>query len=144
MIRHATRRDVPEMVRMGQDFVATCGVPLPFDPVYATHVLNAQIDAEDRLAFVLHLHGRAVGMLCACVVTSPLAPALFAQEQVFWIDPDHRGGKWALGLIRAYVTWAKKEGCFIASMSAIGDNRAAALYERCEFKPADTNYLRVF
>jgi len=141
MIRAATARDLPALVRMAGDFIAATATGLPFDADYLDSSFRAMIAAPDRLVLVLDING-ACGVLCAAAARSPWAPVAIASEMGFWIDPPHRG-RWGLRLLHAYLDWARGMGCGRAGMVAFANNPLDRLYQKAGFRLSELTYDRV-
>jgi len=99
----------------------------------------AAIDSPGTLALVLDDMGLH-GALLASVRAYPLGRVLCAYEDVFWIDPSHRG-KWAGVMARQFEAWARSRGAEVIGMSCpIGT--AEPLYQRLGFAPAETTFAK--
>lgn len=99
----------------------------------------AAVDSDSTLALVLDLDGLH-GALLGSVRQYPLGPTVSAHEDVFWIDPDHRG-LWAVKMIAAFEAWAKARGASIIGLSCpLGT--VERLYTRLGYRPAETTFAK--
>lgn len=99
----------------------------------------AAVDNPDTLALVLDLAGLH-GALLGSVRQYPLGPTMTAHEDVFWIDPDHRG-IWAVKMIRAFEAWAKGRGASVIGLSCpLGT--VEPLYTRLGYDPAEMTFAK--
>lgn len=59
-----------------------------------------------------------------------------------WVAPELRGTGVAAGLVEQVVAWARQQGAdrVVLTVEA-GNDRAAALYRRCGFEPAEADGL---
>lgn len=84
-----------------------------------------------------------VGLLLAAKVPSLYNRHLMAQELVWYVDEAHRG-KGVL-LVKAYLAWAKKEGCTIATMAHMSDSMPEKLklfYKKLGFSENEIHYAK--
>lgn len=139
-VRYAVFEDRFAMVRMGMEFLAASGLPLPVDPVHMEATAKAHMAGGDKVAFILDVDGGKHGMLLALVAPSPIAPVRIADEVVFWTDPDHRGH--GRELLDAYEQWAAGRGADVIAMHAPND-RVGKLYARRGYERADATYYRM-
>lgn len=140
MIREATRRDVPAMIRMARSFHdASPMATLPFCDRAAAAATMGAVDDQNTLALILDLDG-PVGALVAHLAVYPLGNTITAKEAVFWIEPAARG-RWAMKMIRAYEAWATERGAEVIGMSCFGDG-AERLFKRAGFRPAEINTIK--
>lgn len=141
MIREARIADRIGMVRLGRAFHEASGVDLPWDAAWAERTARLAIEAEDRLALVLETDGALHGVLAARIGPHPLWPVTVACEDLWWIDPQHRG-RWWRPMLAAYEAWSEARGCALIGMAA-RDDRTGRLYERCGYRRAETHFAKV-
>ncbi len=140
MIREATRADIPSMVRMARDFHAASPMSrYSFSPMRAAAASMAAIDNPGTLALVLDQEGLH-GALLGSVRAYPLGDTLCAYEDVFWVDPSHRG-KWALAMVRRFEAWAAGMDAEVVGLSC-PINSAESLYARLGFTQAETTFAK--
>lgn len=139
MIREGTKADIPSLVRMAGDFMATA--QLPFEDAYAARSFVVHLEAYSTLTLVLEIDGQPHGVLCGALSDFPLGPARFAVERIFWIDPSARG-PWAVRMIKAYEGWAKRHGCAAVNLVTFGAMAAGNLYKRLGYAPAERHFLK--
>jgi GNAT superfamily N-acetyltransferase len=126
-----------------RDFHAASPAPFAFDPVHASQSVQGHIEGVGKLCLVNEVDGAVRGILIASAAISPLAPVLFAQELIFWINPAHRRGRVALSMIRSYEAWARAEGCIGAGLSGLNDPRVSRLYAAAGFDLFENKFLKM-
>lgn len=136
----ASFEDRPAIVRMLRDAHAAAGdtFPFAFSMRHAVSVANEHLTRPDRLALVVD-----GGVLLAAAQQHPFADVKYAMETVWWVDPDVRGGRTAVHMLRDYEEWARDQGCAFIQMAALATfPRAGKIYERCGYRPTETHYLK--
>ena len=136
MIRPAVVSDLPRMETMGARFFAASGLDRWFSykpQDFSTTVANA-IASDQGIALVGDSAMGAVGMGVAFAY-----PVYFdfshstAQEFVWWVEPEYRGGPMGAQLKSGLENWAGGKGCLTMEMGALDAARPEALthlYER--------------
>ena len=147
MIRLATADDMDALLEMGRNFVAaTVEDSMGFDAESLKGTMLALIDSDDGALFVAEGDG-LIGMIGGI-----LYPAYFnkgqktGQELFWWVEPQSRGGKDAVQLMRALMQWAQEAGAGTFSMLSIEPLRIDSverLYLRNGFKPLERTYMKV-
>lgn len=153
MIRRARSSDKTRVVelmrdsRVGAEFDRPAGLSgfhFPFEPAYAERLFTRYLCASRMLCLVWAV-GFDVpqGVLLAHAYEHDFGPVWFAQERLWWIDPEHRGGSAAARMLDAYERWAfEQQGCHFVGMAGMGDDPSVArLYERRGYVRAETNFL---
>lgn len=139
MIRHATAADSIAVAGLGKQFAAAADTGFAFDAAYA-EARARQVILDPNGVCLLWDVGRPVGVLAATVGLHPLFPVLWAQELLWWIDPEHRGAGRAM--IAAFEAWARERGADVAKLSAL-DPRAGVLMRRAGYALApETHWLK--
>ncbi|WP_375599383.1 hypothetical protein [Devosia sp. Naph2] len=140
MIRPATTADIPAIVGMVERLHASIGSPLPMDAHVSARFLTMLI-AAPRLGWVrVWDAGQGPsGFLAASITTASISMLPIAAEHGWWAE-----GGGGLRLLRAYLDWAKEQGCFAARMSTPPHNdRAAEILERSGFLLAEQAWVKV-
>jgi len=145
-IRVATLDDVDTIVAMGLRFQATTS--------YAAH-LRATAETLRTLAIgiienvdgaVLFLlvsaDGATVGMLAATLYTQIMSGEIIGTELCWWVDPEARGGRGALRLLRTAERWAADRGAVVMQMMAPPGSDIGRFYEALHYAPIEMHYQR--
>lgn len=143
VIRPATVAEVPDLVLMGQHFLAQT----PYQDVIADNPQQMQTLATQLLTcgaagtiLVAEDRGGAlVGMIGLVVAPHFLSGELAAGEVFWWVEPEHRGA--GLRLLKAAEQWATDAGAVSLQMIA-PDDRLGALYARRGYQLVERSYLR--
>ena len=125
---------------MARDFHAASPMKgFPFSVERAAASACGAIDMPGYLALVLDANG-IHGAILGSVRQYPMADVVTAHEDVFWIDPEHRG-RWALKMIRAFEKWAADQGATVIGMSCPAGT-AESLYRRAGFSLIETMFAK--
>jgi GNAT superfamily N-acetyltransferase len=135
MIRHASLEDVPALVAMGGEFIASssyCG-RLGDSPEARAALMCRLVEDEAGLLLVLD-HDGPRGMLGMVLYPHPLSGETIAGELFWWVDPAHRGH--GVALLREAEAWAREHGAVKVQMIAPND-RVARLYQARGYAPLE-------
>ena len=146
-LRDAAQTDVLDIVLAVKQFCKE--VPHPawgkFESNKVKELVSGLIESDGGFVRVVTKDDEIVGALIACATVTPINSFVFAQELMFWLDPDHRNGKTSPKLIDDYVKWATEAGCSFIRLSTLDellDSRAGVLFKRKGFKPIETAYIK--
>ena len=147
ILRDAIETDVLDIVLAVKQFCKE--VPHPawgrFDSNKVKDLVSGLIDSEAGFVKIVTIDEEVVGALIAAATPVPINSFIFAQELMFWLDPDHRNGKTSPKLIDAYVEWSKAVGCDFVRLSTLDellDSRVGIIFKRKGFKPIETAYIK--
>jgi|TARA_R110000868_G_scaffold154643_3_gene380742 GNAT superfamily N-acetyltransferase len=147
ILRDAIETDVLDIVLAVKQFCKE--VPHPawgrFDSNKVKDLVSSLIDSEAGFVKIVTIDEEVVGALIATATPVPINSFIFAQELMFWLDPDHRNGKTSPKLIDAYVEWSKAVGCDFVRLSTLDellDSRVGVIFKRKGFKPIETAYIK--
>ena len=147
ILRDAIETDVLDIVLAVKQFCKE--VPHPawgrFDSNKVKDLVSSLIDSEAGFVRIVTIDEEVVGALIATATPVPINSFIFAQELMFWLDPDHRNGKTSPKLIDAYVEWSKAVGCDFVRLSTLDellDSRVGVIFKRKGFKPIETAYIK--
>lgn len=146
-VRPATTNDLPRIVAMGRKFWS--------QTAYAAHVIycpdSIAASAIDMmragLLLVAELEGVAIGavglMATPCYANRDV---LMAAELYWYIEPEHRDSGAGKALLVAIEDAARLAGVTILGMmllEAVEPDKAAAIYKRLGYTPAERTFLKV-
>ena len=97
---------------------------------------------KDRI-ILLWVKEKPVGILAATAETNIFNRFRFAGELIWWIDPEHRTGRAASEMLKAYEYWARQAGCQSAALVDLMGN-LDNYYKRKGYERRETSYLKVF
>jgi len=146
-IRNATEHDVLDIVLAVKQFCKE--VPHPawgkFDSNKVNDLVTQLLQVPEGFVQIALADDEIVGALIGVVSGIPINSMVFAQELMFWLDPNHRNGKTAPKLIDSYVKWAENMGCNFIRLSELDnilDGKAGILFKRKGFIPVETAYVK--
>ncbi|NTS30662.1 GNAT family N-acetyltransferase [Phyllobacterium sp. BT25] len=141
MIRRATMADKFRVLLLAKNFHEASGLPIPFNPPYASILFDQFLTAPEKICIVLDRDG-VQGVLAAQVGFLPIAPVRAATEVIWWIEPEYRGRD-ALHMLAAYEAWAEEQGCSFVNMVGLGsDPLPAKFYERRGYIAAERHFMK--
>lgn len=142
-IRRASIEDVPTLVAMFTQFVATSRYAqyIGNDARWSERAIAAMIARDDCAIYVAERDGAVIGMLGVSVFTQPFSGECVATEHFWWLDEAHRGrGPW---LLRRAERWARECGATRITMMAPADKpRVAEIYRRMGYAEVEHIYQR--
>lgn len=142
-IRQAEPADIPEIVAMGQRFVA--GTPyrdhIALDPAQVGRTVQHLLDHPTGAVFVAQgAGGDLVGMIAVHVYDHPFSGDRVAAELFWWVEPAQRG-RVGLWLLRQAEQWANAAGAVWLQMVA-PTPEVEQLYARLDFVPVERTFQR--
>ena len=146
-IRDATHDDVLDTVLAVKQFCKE--IPHPawhkFNTNKVNNLITQLIEIDQGFVKIVTNDDEVVGALVAVISDIPINDLVFAQELMFWIDPEHRIGRTALKLVDEYVEWATSKGCNFIRLSELDNvlgGKAGLLFKRKGFEPLETAYVK--
>ncbi len=140
--RRATADDLPTLVAMFQQFVASTQYAkyVGQDAVYCTGAIADLINSCTSAVFVVG-DDPIFGMLGVSVFVQPFSGEIVASEHFWWLDPEHRGhGPW---LLRRAERWAKTLGATRMTMMApIDKPDVATIYGKLGYNEVERIFQR--
>lgn len=148
MIRKAEMSDLVAMMRLGKEFwhqtkyYKDWGIPYHGVSV-ATHATQC---IDMGATFIDEQDGEIAGMILVYITRFPMDyRVLQGTEWVFYVDPDKRGGKTAVGLMEAAEAALKEMGVKLFSMISLSNvtpERAEKLYQHLGFEHSETGFTK--
>ncbi len=146
MLREARHDDILRMVELGRQFFAEAGLTdfMEYDEESAAGTFFGLIDNPDGAVFVMEVDGQVVGGVGAI-----LAPHYFnlqhkSGQELFWyVDPQHRGGRESLQMLKTVQSWAKDRGAetLVLARMKTSPSAVGVLYERMGFGQMETYHM---
>lgn len=146
-IRIAQRADIPRLVELGAAMhAASRQRVLAYDATKVAGYFALSIECPRQYTCVVATHDDdLVGFLIGYLEEYVFARAKLAYDTVFWVEPAHRNGVAARGLIDAFERWAREQGAvelYLGISSGIAPDRTAKLYEHLGFTREGAIYRR--
>jgi GNAT superfamily N-acetyltransferase len=142
-IRRADHRDVDALVAMALRFQESTN--------YAAHLrataesfrrlIETILDNDTAAIWVAAREDRPVGMMAATLYLQPMSGECIGAELCWWMEPEARGGRTALRLIRTAEHWARSGGAVLFQLTA-PTPAVGQFYEALQYQPVETQYLR--
>lgn len=146
LIRTATARDIPALVRAWYAMLDECGllgsgVLEDWEERLARH-FEKQIGGEHSRWFVAEEEGRVIGTALATLSSgrSNILIDLTAMLAGIYVEPEYRGRGIARRLTEEAIAWCRERGCVRVRLNASRMGRP--LYESLGFVPA-TEMMRL-
>jgi len=148
MIRQASSADVPELVRMGCEFVSksTYRMVMFSDPEKVALLMTSLIENNEGLLLVSETDDvknprRLLGMLGMMVYRHPISHERIANEVFWWVNPSDRGRSDSVRLLRQGEQWAKEQ---MASFVYAGapNQKVGAVFQRLGYMPIEMQYVK--
>lgn len=66
-----------------------------------------------------------------------------AMEMVWWVEPEFRGHRESIQLIKAYKNWGLRVGCSVIQMCSLSNSpkNVDAVYKHLGLQPVETTYV---
>lgn len=142
-IRRATLADVAAIVAMGLRFQAgtTYAKHLTATADTLTAIAWHLLESADAAIWLAEREGIPVGLIAAALYVQPMSGALIGTEICWWMDPEARGGRTALRLVRTAEQWARDRGATVFQMMA-PTPAVGRFYEALHYDAIETHYQR--
>lgn len=143
MIRRATLSDLPEIMRMGREFLSLT----PMGDVEASQEAVAKLIEQLECFLVHERDGKLDAMIAMLVYPHYFNPSVLAAQELFWwCDPEARGKGVAAKLLSAAEGWAREKGAHsvqMLAMESLEPERVGAMYAKRGYVPLERSYVRV-
>lgn len=145
MIRAATIDDIPALISLGYRMHSeSVYAPYSFNEAKVRKVLDVLM-AGSGCVFVFERGGVILGYFLGILTEHWFGDSTLAADLALYVVPEHRGGPAAVGLLRAYMNWARLVGADdvqIAQSTGVGMERVGHLYQRLGFQPVGGIFKR--
>ena len=127
---------LPSPVKLLLDFHSASELPFPATAQWADKLYRTACNSPDWICIE-----RPGGILLACCGPSLMGPFTVAQEVVWWVDPEYRGG--SVQMLREYVKWATLRGVKAIEMKSLAKfPEVSVLYRREGFELLESSWVR--
>lgn len=138
MLRDATELDLPRMLQLATLYSdEVVGNRYPIEADFAVASMADSLLYDSTYCKLLVKGGVVVGFLWATLTNFPWSRGLVAYDNIFYVEPVHRGGFGIVSLIRDYYKWATDKGArevCISTASGIDIEKVCGLFEALDFK----------
>lgn len=137
MIRNATLEDMPRILELAREMhLESRFAQYEFSDFRLQHTMTDIINSETGIAIVFEQDGEIIGGIAAYVFAQYFGYTLAAQDLVFFITKEARGGSAYLKIMKEYIKQAKEKGAediLIGVSAGIKTEKIDALYKRMGF-----------
>ena len=140
MIREATLDDMFDILSMSKRFMELGPDTFVFDRHLLEEFVTPLLDDPNSLVLVSDDKG-VDGLIVGFCAKHPFCGYRLAQELIWWVNPEVRGGVKAIRLLQNFVNWSRTVEADFLSMgdvSAVGD--LGKLYKRLGLEYAEGSY----
>lgn len=147
MVREANELDLMRLMELGRAYAVEADHhdSLPYDDNFAVNSAINSLLHPDYCILVVESEGEIVGFLWGAVSPLPWSPHLIAFDQVLYIQPECRGMKLGIQLIKAYEEWAIGRGAkqvSISIASGITEEKTKQFYSNMGYHHVGTQYRK--
>jgi GNAT superfamily N-acetyltransferase len=140
-----SEQDIEPMIEMGASMHAESAfAALDYSWSKCRELGHRYIQNPDvNFGAVAEADGKTVGMLMGYVTDYYFGNDKIACDILWYIDPDHRGSRAAIKLLRAFQRWAKEQGASevcIGVSTAVEFERTGLLLQRLGYTHVGGNY----
>jgi hypothetical protein len=97
---------------------------------------------NEAVVILLCYNNTPVGMLSLLSAPAPFWNGFIASEQVWWVEPEHRG-RHSLQMIDLAEEWTRKSGCLGIAFSALNSNDSVTkIYEKKKYNLSELAYYK--
>lgn len=134
-----------DLVKQGVDNIGEPSIDVEFLEAVAREFASASIN--DKVLLILYKDLYPVGILLGMNVnTHPVFRKTGVTiEQLWWVDPEHRGSKHATKLIDAFEEWSRQLGVKRVVMGHFNDlvgTKVKKYYEKNGFNLLEQSYVK--
>lgn len=145
-VREATTADLDQIVAMGFNFISYSEYGDMIDPDPDKLKIALLVMLEKGKIFVAEHDGLIVGFIIGMQSSFWFAPEVTcAVELAWWVKEEHRGGRAAIKLLRAFEGWAKEIGTKVVCMSDLiigGEAPTGALFSKLGYSVTERAHIK--
>jgi GNAT superfamily N-acetyltransferase len=139
----ATQEDYIDLVFLTRQFSKEAPETHKADHKKLNEVVQHFLDAEDKEVLLLKVNGESVGFLAVAFMEPIMQSKTVALEMAWFVEKEHRGGRNAIKLLRAFEELAVKRNALRTIISNIlGLNDLSVLYKKLGYSPIETTYVK--
>lgn len=146
MIRKATPDDLDSLEKLAIQFIKESEYQFSYSRKKSREFIWSFLVDKDKVVYVItDLFDTPVGMVAGMLVTPYFSDDLFAQEIVWYIEPDHRGGSNSIRLLKLYEEWAKTNKAKyvqVSNIETLKGSSVSELYKRLGYEKTESAFLK--
>lgn len=143
MVRLATKKDIPNLLRMSESFFDASGYGdiTTFNKIDSTIILTSLIDLQ---TLVTDGKNAMLGFVLFPLYMNK--STIMAQELFWWVDTEKRGTKVGIELLKYSEKIAKESGATVMNMLSLSEldgDKVNKLYSKLGYSPKEQSYMRI-
>ena len=143
MIREATAADTNRLVEMTTRFLLTTRYGDLIQPNPACIRKLIALVLEHGVIFVGETWKlELIGMIALTALPHLLTGEPFAEEQAWWVEPEHRGGSLGPRLLAAAEAWSRESGLKMIKVVAPEGGDVGKFYTKLGYHAVETAYVK--
>lgn len=129
-LRLATINDLFACSVMMKNFIQSTDYKDLYDVTYAQEFAKTHLTNPNGVTIVIDNDGLQ-GMLAAIATNHPFIPVVTTTDLCWWVEPEARGNRQGIELIKAYEYWAiEKKKARLVTLASMNNERVDRIYER--------------
>jgi len=143
VIREATVADTDRLVEMTMRFLTTTDYG---------RLLGVNVTCIRKLVSLVLQHGvvfvgetwkhELIGMIALTALPHLLTGEAFAEEQAWWVEPEHRGGSLGPRLLAAAEAWSRENNLKMIKVVAPEGGDVGKFYTKLGYHAIETAYVK--
>ncbi len=134
--------DIPRIVEMGLHFAGSDYARyLRSDSESISAFAASAMSNPEMTIFVAEHDHHLVGMLGGMVYVHPMSGERTGVELCWWMEPQARGGRDAIRLVRAFEQWASDLNAAVLQLVS-PNTHVGEFYATIGYQPVETTYQR--
>lgn len=142
IIRPATIADRDRLVEMAKAFLAQTRYGAILRTNHDALVALVGQVLELGAILVADVDGRLEGMLALVALINPISAEPYADELVWWVEPEARHQSIGPRLLKAGEAWARRRGLPLIKMVAPVGSSVSQHYHRLGYSPIETSWVK--
>lgn len=145
-IRKVTEKDLLDLSFLSKQFAKEAkqnGYNLSFKQDKFVSSFLAVVNNPNYYYLVAELDDEPVGFFLGAIYSPMFSEDIIAAEMFWWVDPDYRGKKVAVQMLKSFEDWANKAGASQVNVSDLqGVKNLDKLYERLGYTKSEVTYRK--
>lgn len=146
IVREATKKDVQAIAKMAEPFIGYSDYSEFVKPSLeeVRESIESMIDVGK--VFVAVEEEQIVGVMVGMLTHPWLSPStIVATEMAWWVNENHRGGRTAFRLLKAFEDWAKENRAAVVAMSDLvikGEAPLGTMLQRLGYTTVERSHVK--
>lgn len=106
-------------------------------------IWDVYLQDKTRVIIILACDENPFGMIIGLASEMPFSKEKTTIELAWWCDPNKRGSRDSIMLMKAYEDWAIRIGAKMSQMAMLDDSTdLEKFYTRSGYRPAERSYIK--